>query len=38
MVLSRKDRTAEVVQTLKTEGIDAEVFRPIAGASSLVFE
>jgi hypothetical protein len=36
MVLVQKPRTAGLIKTLGEEGIQAEVFRPIAGACSLV--
>jgi len=38
MVLVQKPRTAGLIKTLGEEGIRAEVFRPIAGACSLVME
>jgi hypothetical protein len=35
MVLVQKPRTAELLKTLGEQGVQAEVFRPIAGACSL---
>jgi galactokinase len=36
MVLVRKPQTAELLKTLGEQGVQAEVFRPIAGACSLM--
>jgi galactokinase len=36
MVLVRKQHTGDLVKALSEQGIQAEVFRPIAGACSLV--
>ena len=35
MVLVQKAHTADLLKTLRDQGIQAEVFRPIAGACSL---